>query len=179
MHHNSTKQMQHVTVGYPSPASSAKRFALGREDGQAIVELAFVLPVMLLLVFGIIRFSLVLNSANDDTHLANEVARYAAVNENPGCAKEPCSTGLAAWGKSQADNSVLKGHTLCIRFLKNPITGTTKEVGDPVEVTLKGKVQWLPAFVEKHFVVKVGPEISRKAVMRLEAAPTSYGEECA
>lgn len=137
-----------------------------------MVELAVVLPLLLLLVFGIVRFGLALNSANDETHLANEVARYAAVNENPGCAKEPCTGGLAAWGKSQADSSALKGQSLCIRFLKDSSTGTTKEIGDPVEVILKGKIQWLPVF-------KTGPEITRKAVMRLEAAPTHYGEECA
>jgi hypothetical protein len=137
-----------------------------------MVELAFVLPILLLLVFGIVRFGLALNSANDETHLANEVARYATVNENPGCTGESCSSGLAAWGKSQADSSALKGQTLCITFPENPVSKTKGQVGDPVEVELKGKFNWLP-------VVEGGPDIARKAVMRLEAAPTTYGKECA
>jgi hypothetical protein len=172
MHQHPENQIQHPTAGSASSPPRASRFAFAREDGQALVELAFVLPILILLVFGIVRFGLALNSANDETHLANEVARYATVNENPGCAKEPCAGGLAAWGKSQADSSALKGQSLCIRFLKDASTGTTKEIGDPVEVILKGKIQWLP-------VIEGGPEITRRAVMRLEAAPTHYGEECA
>ena len=171
MHHNSTNQMQHATVGYPSSASSAKRFCLGREDGQALVELAFVLPVLLLLVFGIVRFGIALNSANDDTHLANEVARYAAVNENPSCAG--CTTGLAAWGKSQADSGALKSKgEVCIKFPEDAATKTSGQIGDPVEVVVKQPIKWLP-------ILNVGSPISRKAVMRLEAAPTMYAKECA
>jgi len=136
-----------------------------------VVELAVVLPLLLLLVFGIVRFAIALNSANDDTHLANEVARYAAVNENPSCTA--CTTGLAAWGKNQADSHRLKNEgEVCIRFPEDAATKTSAQIGDPVEVVVKQPVQWVPVF-------KVGPPISRKAVMRLEAAPTTYGKECA
>jgi Flp pilus assembly protein TadG len=66
-----------------------------REDrGQALVEVALVLPILLLILFGITQFALALNSANDQTHIANEIARYATVNENPGGAES-----LQAWGK--------------------------------------------------------------------------------
>jgi len=171
MHHNSTNQMQHVTVGGLPGATRAGRFALGREDGQAMVELAFVLPVLLLLVFGIVRFGIALNSANDDTHLANEIARYAAVNENPSCAT--CTTGLAAWGKSQGDSSALKSKgEVCIKFPEDAATKTSGQLGDPVEVIVKQPIKWLP-------IVGIASSISRKAVMRLEAIPTTYGKECA
>jgi hypothetical protein len=166
--------MPHPAVRFSSRTPPRKRSACAREEGQALVELAFVLPILLLLVFGIVRFAIALNSANDDTHLANEVARYAAVNENPSCTATPCSTGLAAWGKSQADSGPLRSKgTLCIRFPEDAATKTSGQIGDPVEVVVEQPVKWLP-------VVKVGPaSIARKAVMRLEAAPTTYASECA
>jgi hypothetical protein len=170
MQRSTINPMPHPQARYSSQSARPRRRACAREEGQALVELAFVLPILVLLVFGIIRFGLALNSANDETHLANEVARYATVNENPGCKEgEKCS--LAGWGLSQADSYALKGLEVCINFLKNPSTETTKEIGDPVEVTLKGKIQWLP-------VLTVGPELTRKAVMRLEAAPTRYEAGC-
>jgi hypothetical protein len=156
-------------------ARLGNRFAWAREDGQALVELAFVLPLLLALVFGIVQFALALNSANDETHLANEVARYATVNENPGCAAEPCSTGLAAWGKNQADSAALNGQTLCIKFPENPATKTSRQIGDPVEVVLKGTISWFPVLN----LEATSTNVAGKAVMRLEAAPTTYGPECA
>ncbi|HTW11809.1 MAG TPA: TadE family protein, partial [Solirubrobacteraceae bacterium] len=50
-----------------------------REDGQALVELAFVLPLVVLFLFGIIDFGLAINSYNGDTNLANLGARTVAV----------------------------------------------------------------------------------------------------
>jgi Flp pilus assembly protein TadG len=167
--------MPHPEDGFLTRKMLGNRFACMREDGQALVELAIVLPLLLALVFGIVQFALALNSANDETHLANEVARYATVDENPGCAAEPCATGLAAWGKSQADSAALNGQTLCIRFPENPATKTTKQIGDPVEVVVKGAISWFPVLKLK----ATSTNIAGKAVMRLEAAPTTYGPECA
>lgn len=50
-----------------------------RERGQSLVELAFALPIFLVLVFGIIDFSLGLKSWITITNAAREGARYAAV----------------------------------------------------------------------------------------------------
>jgi hypothetical protein len=175
MQPNSTNQMPHPAVRSSSRTPPDKRFACAREDGQALVELAFVLPILLLLVFAIVWFALALNSANDGTHLANEVARYATVNENPSCTAEACSTGLAAWGKNHSDSTALKGQTLCIKFPEDPASKTSGQIGDPVEVVVRGAINWLP-------ILKLGPtelKIERTAVMRLEAAPTEYKEECA
>jgi TadE-like protein len=134
------------------------------EDGQALVEFALVLPVLLMLVFGIIQFGLALNSANDETHLANEVARYATVNEDPGGAET-----LQAWGLKQADQNALKSEAeLCITFP----SGT--EVGDPVRVEVKSITNWLPILKLK---VTRTP-VTGTAYMRLEAPPTKYGAGC-
>ena len=67
-----------------------------------------------------------MNGANNETQVANEVARYATVDQNPS------TKTLAQWGKSQLD-SHLTGQTVCIRFPTK-----TSNIGDPVEVTIKG-----------------------------------------
>jgi TadE-like protein len=69
------------------------------QRGQALVETAIAVPLLVLLVLGIVDFGKAYNYQNDLTHLANEAARYATVNAcippappaippgpNPGCA---------------------------------------------------------------------------------------------
>lgn len=50
-----------------------------RERGQSAVEFALVLPVVLLLLFGLIEFGRVINAELSAGHCANELARYGAV----------------------------------------------------------------------------------------------------
>ena len=58
----------------------------GGERGQAMVEFALVLPLLLLLIFGIFDFGRAINYWIDATHMSNEAARYAAVGNTPtGC----------------------------------------------------------------------------------------------
>jgi Flp pilus assembly protein TadG len=133
------------------------------ERGQALVEFALVLPILLLVIFGIIQFGLAFNSANDETHLANEVARYATVNENPS------SETLQKWGKSQADSKALSGQTVCISFPNG-----TSNVGDPVEVKVSGTIKWLPILK----LAAASTTIEGKADMRLEAPPSTYKAGC-
>lgn len=59
------------------------RAALRSESGQAITELAIVLPVLLLVLLGILDFGRAVNDWNDETHVANLAARYAAVGSLP------------------------------------------------------------------------------------------------
>src|SRR5205823_4816497 len=93
---------------------------LADERGVALVEFALVLPLLLLLLLGMIDVGKAVNYWNDETHLANEAARYAAVNKNPG----PQST-LNQSILNQADTTELKnggttslpaGETICIWF---------------------------------------------------------------
>jgi hypothetical protein len=154
----------------PRRASRPRRKIVARilareQSGQALVELVIVLPLLLLLLFGIAEFGLALNGANDETHLASEVARYAAVNQNPASGGE----SLAAWARSQADTSFLQSSgQVCISFPKG-----TANVGDPVRVTVEAPMHWLP-------ILKVGPEtqIRGSATMRLEASPSVYSAGC-
>jgi Flp pilus assembly protein TadG len=144
------------------------------QRGAAAVEFAVVVPVLLLIVFGILDFGRAMNYDNDATQLANEGARWAVVNSNPGG-----SSSLAGWIKSQGDTSEMRNHsTVCISFPSNPATGTSMQVGDPVQVTVAVNFQWLP-FVNRAVGSPGTTTMTGKAIMRLEQPPTNYSAGCA
>lgn len=80
------------------------RGQLVREEGVALIEFALVLPLLLLLVVGIVDFGKAFNYKNDETHLANQAARYASVNACTACA----GTVLNTWIRTQADSNELQ-----------------------------------------------------------------------
>jgi Flp pilus assembly protein TadG len=142
------------------------RALVAGEGGQALVEVALVLPILLLFIVGVATLALAENSHNDETHLANEIARYASVNENPSKTE-----ALQTWAKNQADNKALRERgKVCITFPKG-----TSNVGDPVQVTLTYVVNWLPVLKLK----VASSTVEGKAVMRLEAPPSNYSAGCA
>jgi hypothetical protein len=146
------------------------------QSGQALTEFVLVAPIVLALLFGIAEFGLALNATNDETHIANEVARYAAVNQNPG-AESGGRSSLQAWGKQQADESGEKSGTLCIRFPTGRAT-----VGEPVEVEFTstkawGEILWKP--LRGNPVQFATTRLVGKAIMRLEAPPTTFEAGCA
>jgi Flp pilus assembly protein TadG len=51
------------------------------EDGQALVEFTLILPIVLIILFGIVYFGLTLNGWIDETQLTSEGTRYAEVNQ--------------------------------------------------------------------------------------------------
>ena len=54
----------------------SRRLPLGDERGVALVEFALVLPLLLVLLLGMIDVGKAVNYWNDETHLANEAARF-------------------------------------------------------------------------------------------------------
>lgn len=65
------------------------------ERGIAMVEFALVLPLLMLVLVGIFEFGRAFNYWIDATHLANEGARWAAVNRAPTPPSPgPCSAGV-------------------------------------------------------------------------------------
>jgi Flp pilus assembly protein TadG len=137
------------------------------EDGQAMVEFALVLPVLLLVVMGILWFGRALNYTQDETQLANEAARFAAVNNWPGAG----STSLSSYILGQIDTKELKnGSTDVPNPAKMSICfpNGTSNVGDPVKITINSTFHFLP-------ILKLAnTNISGSATMRLEAVPTNY-----
>lgn len=148
-----------------SPQRAIASFA--REDGQALVEFALVLPVLLLVVMGILWFGRALNYTQDETRLTNVAARYASVDQVP---PDAGTQTLAEWLRSHADTAGLRSGTgdvegppkVCVEYPD----GT--EVGDPVQITMSATFKWLPLLK-----VGVSSPISGAATMRLEVSPTS------
>src|SRR5215208_5600295 len=79
----------------------ARRSPHGPESGQAMVELALILPLLLILLLLILDFGRAINYWIDTTHLASEGARLAAVDKDSG-------GNLQAHIKSQADTEELR-----------------------------------------------------------------------
>ena len=106
---------------------------------------------------------------NDQTHLANETARYAVVNS---CS--PCSPGqtLNQAMIAQAESSTAK---LGICYPN----GASPSVGDPVHVTIKDTFQWIKLNFNNFMGVNFNPpdtDIYGDSEMRLEnvTAPLKY-----
>jgi hypothetical protein len=159
-------------LGAPCASNSGVLRRAREESGQALLELALILPVVLLILFAILQFALSLNAASNQTNIANEVARYAVVNQDPGGAKS-----LQEWGREQAytnyTNALNSEGKVCITFPSGA------EVGDPVKVEVTSTTHWLPVLGA---LGEAGStKIRGTAYMRLEAAPTVYKEnnECA
>jgi Flp pilus assembly protein TadG len=139
------------------------------QKGTSLVEFALILPVLALILFGLLDFAKAFNYWNDQTHLAAEGARFAVVNSNPGG-----SQSLQQYLQQQADTTELRGlAVVCISFPTNPDTGSSGQVGDPVEVTVKSSYSWIP-FVASKASLSPTTTITGSATMRLEALPTAY-----
>jgi TadE-like protein len=84
------------------------RQILHEQGGQALVEFALVLPVILLVVFGVLKLGIAATAWSDETHLASEAARYAVVNNCPACGP---GVKIESWILTQADTGDLKDPT--------------------------------------------------------------------
>jgi Flp pilus assembly protein TadG len=147
---------------------------LGSEDGASLVEFALVLPVLALLLFAMLDFGKAFNYWIDETHLANEGARWAVVDRNPG------GGSLQQYLVDQATTDELRnGGTasvanpaeVCISFPNG-----TSNVGDPVLVTVTATYNWLPIIGNRIGVTQT--TITGSSHMRLEAVPTNYAAGC-
>jgi Flp pilus assembly protein TadG len=140
------------------------------------VEFALVLPVLALLLFGMLDFGKAFNYWIDETHLANEGARWAVVNRNPSS-----SGTLQEYIRDQATtpelrnggtSSVVGPLEVCIEFPSG-----TSNIGDPVRVTVQTTYRWLGIVTAQLGLTET--TIAGAATMRLEAQPTNYLAGCA
>jgi Flp pilus assembly protein TadG len=120
------------------------RALLRPERGQALVEFAVIVPVLLLILLGIIDFGRAVNNWNDLTHVANLAARYAAVGTLPTsgkCPNEPnvtsfvsCELGIDSPALQNAGSSVNGPSNLkiCVSIPSSPT---------PYQSTVQVKIQ--------------------------------------
>jgi Flp pilus assembly protein TadG len=151
-----------------------RRSPHGPEAGVSVVEFALVLPLLLVLLLGVLDFGRAFNYWIDQTHLANEAARWATVNKNPGPGTlqqyirlQGTTPELRNGGTASVPNPL----QICISFPNG-----TAQVGDPVLVTATSTYNWLPFLGSRIGIAQT--TMTASSTMRLEAAPTAYGVGC-
>jgi hypothetical protein len=128
------------------------------QDGAVLVEFALVLPLLLLLLFGMVDFGRAFNYWLDENHLANVAARWAAVNGRPGGEGESLSASIRA----EADTPQLeKGARVCIENLG------AGEVGEPVNATVTYDYTWMPLIRDAIGGI-ISTTLTGEATMRIE-----------
>jgi Flp pilus assembly protein TadG len=149
------------------------------EDGQAVVELALALPVLLIVVLGIVDFGRAVNYWNDETHLANLAARYAAVGTLPTSGTCSGKSTLTAYVECEAEidspelangsqgSTGTKGKIgVCVSIPSEPT------VGSPVTVKVSSTYRWLPLPKVLGGSSSLGEtKLVGSATMRLEQVP--------
>jgi len=143
--------------------------ATQNEAGAALVEFVLVLPLLLVLLLGMLDIGKAFNYWIDETHLAHEAARFAAVNKNPGP-----GASLQESIKAQADSDELQDTLeVCISF---PGAGGAV-VGEPVQVRVTSTYTFLGFIADRLDVTE--KTISSTSTMRLERPPTNLTADCA
>jgi len=105
-----------------------------------VVEFALVLPLLLLLLFGLVDFGRALAFWNNQTHLANEAARYAVVNA---CPTNPCAGGnLATAIQSEAESSTVR-IKFCYPAHPDDPNPPPPSPGEPLHVTVRDTFHWI------------------------------------
>jgi Flp pilus assembly protein TadG len=171
------------------------------ERGTALVELALVMPLLLVLLLGMLDFGKAFNEWMSQTQLASEGARLASVNYCPNPSSDGSGNLTCDWA-TQPPSPISCGSpnaNLCLaQYIDNQTlgelnTGRTKDpyapaqnkaqvcisypngsltkVGDPVHVTLKVYYHWLN-YLSRKLAVGTTP-ITGSATMRLESKPFS------
>jgi hypothetical protein len=141
---------------------------LGARHGQSTVEFALIVPIMLLIVFGIWDFAQAYNYKNDMTSMANQAVRYAEVNSCAPCTGQPIEDYI----KSTADSPALKSGSggslgiaspgVTITFCAPGPPGQAGKQGQPLEAVATAKYQFLP------FLKLANVTITSTAIGRIE-----------
>ena len=107
---------------------------LRNESGQAMVEFAVTLPILIMILCGIIDYGWIITNQNSIDHSAREGARYAIVNSVQAGAVESIKT----YTKSLAPSGITENLTVDVTFT-NP---GNPRLGDVI-VEVSGDVQVL------------------------------------
>lgn len=127
------------------PAPRSRRRGVGEDRGQAAVEVALVLPVVLVAVLAVAQVGVVLRQAILVTHAAREAARAAAVE--PGTA--PASSAAArVLGAPRTSVAVERAGGLVVVRVRHDAATSVAVVGGLIgdvpltaEVTMRDETQ--------------------------------------
>lgn len=135
------------------------------EEGASVIEFAIVLPLLIMLVFGIVEFSVALYDKAMLTNASREGARAAALFRQP----QLCGAGLQGVVSGVvntycSDKMITFGSPVAVNTTVSP---ACPDRGENITVTLDYTYSWL---VLPNFVAGiVGPaSIGATTVMRME-----------
>jgi len=146
---------------------------VARESGQATVEFALILPVLLFLLLAMLDFGKAFNYWIDETHLATSAARWAVVNKLPQASDPACGTQtIMCQMQQQADTAELRNGGGSISSALNVsfcLPTGTGNVGDPIRAKVTSTYHWLN-FLTGPFGIAgfTDKTIDVSATMRLE-----------
>lgn len=127
--------------------------------GQSIVEFALVVPVLLLLVFGIMEGGRLLHQTIIVTEAAREGARVAVVNVNNTNINNTVKTAVNRFGGGLATTITYRNQANA--SVQNPVSGGT------ATVAVTANVQLVSPLISS--LVKANPfPVSGTATMRME-----------
>jgi Flp pilus assembly protein TadG len=159
----------------------ARKFScrIRSDRGQAVVELAFVVPIVMLILFGIIDFGLALNNYNADTNLANLAARTASVMGTT--TSVPCNgtpeTSLKAYVVCEASVTGAPTPTyVCYGDTASGTPSATLVTGDSLKVEVQSTFGWLKLLTGGSGYIKglsLNSTISASATNRIEQVGTT------
>lgn len=149
----------------------AAQARLAVERGQVLVEFAIVLPVLILIILGILYFGRYENYANQETQLAEEGVRYAAVDVNPGGSGETLQRYILSQATGELANGSSDVTSPAKVWIYDPANKTTSAttVGNSVRVCIAATVTF-PSPIGSPAVQMV-----QTATMRVEVANASSG----
>ncbi len=125
--------------------------------GSATIELALVLPLFLVLLFGIVEFGLILYAQGILTNASREGARYGVVYSTP----RKSAAQIETWVRDYLRDA---GFTESVTVA---VTGAGGNLGDPLDVRVDYTYHFL---LLPQFVASLGANLNLRAetVMRLE-----------
>jgi Flp pilus assembly protein TadG len=135
---------------------------INNQNGAAMVEFAIVLPVLLMLIFGMIEFSVMLYDKAMLTNASREGARLGILYDFP-------DRITTAEMNTTVDN-YLQNHLISLggaSTWSTSVSGSCTAAGDPITVTVTYPYNFL---VLPNFVTSLGPQLTLGATttMRCE-----------
>jgi Flp pilus assembly protein TadG len=140
------------------------RGRLREERGQAIVEFAVVLPVLVMIILGILYFGRYEDYTNQETQLAEMGVRWAAVDNNPGASAQTLQQYIQSQAQPElrtGSSDVTQAATVYVYYPSG-----SGGLGNPVRVCVVAKVSFPTP------VTLIAPTIAQAATMRIEQPAT-------
>lgn len=145
-----------------------------RDSGQSLVEWALIIPLIMLVIFGIIEFGRLYNAHLIVTSSAREGARKAAVSSSEDAVRTAVENAAASLNPAtveKTDAAFIKDTnnipgTGVMWYAIDYKSGGSRRFGDPVEVCVKARIEIITPIISN--IIGTPRPVFAVAVMRVE-----------